>query len=330
MKTSRTPWSVRRRAGVAGLAVMLVACIAAAETWNDVTVVTIDGWEYPTVTVRCATGQTFVELISPDGALKRIPQRRIRVIRDQAGTDITATVLAGGGTPAPVLEPSGISAVPGNVPPALAPAPEASGESGRTVPFPTTRRQEPHSAQSKVTVGGGIGYGTASGNWFEGLTSGLSTDLGVKFMVGSQIYLGFHYCHQALGVEEDMKQIEGVPVDWDVSINEYIGLVGIRTVPRRDRDVIGYAECGLGSMGHNISAKVTSYDVGIQVGTHETKLGLYAGIGLMAPISPTVAIDFTASGRLTGSSESTGDPYAPTAGSDGWLIGVRAGLAFLL
>jgi len=331
---------------VAGL--VLVPGLTLAETWENVSITTVDGWEYPGVTLEVDEGAANLVLINSDGARRSIARSRIRIIRDADGYDITRTVLEGGTEPAETIEPVVPRERTGPTQPLEPRGARRDREFGKPTRLnrggastvETTTPSEPtetrrRNQRGRTLLAGprfrfsptvGVGYGTPSGDWFEGFTGGMAIDGGARIAVTEEVYIAFNYRHQKLGVESSLEYMYGYAVDWDVSLTEYMFCLGVMTEPSRRTSPIGYLEFGFGGVKHDLSFTISDgYGGSASMGTDETKFGMLIAGGGIFPLGGNAGIDIGVNMRLTGSGEESG-----YESSNGFLIGIRAGLVLLI
>ncbi|MBK8167661.1 MAG: hypothetical protein IPK64_17075 [bacterium] len=328
-----TPTTGRQIAVLTFLLAVLVTCAPVwATTWDNVTVVTVDGWEYPGMTVSGAMGQDTLVMVGEGGGRRKLPRARIRLILDADGRDITQAVLTapGDGTTEPaVLEPESGP---------VAPAPDSGSAATIGVPTSPTMAATPRPLRNlgprcrfKVSPSLGLGYSQASGDWFTGMTSGMAIDGKVRIMFSDTGFMVLSYRHQGLGVDSSMRELYGLLLDWDVSFSEYFVGVGNAMLPKSLTAPFAYGEVGLGIIVHNLSATIVGnpYDSdpqynGTSLSTNESKLGFSLEGGVIVPISAEVAIDLSVNGRMTSSG---GNAQQETFG---FLLGGRVGVAILM
>lgn len=313
---------------------------AMAAVWEDVTVVTLGGWEYRGVSLDVSSDSTFVELIDAGGGRKRLTNSNIRLVLDARGKDITAAVLAGEAPPIHTSDTADSSQVA-----------EPMERIRTGPPVPATSGAGPHAAarsssgiraqglRFRAMLTGGLGYGVPTGDWFEGMTSGLAIDFTGRIAVSSALYLGLAYKHQKLGVDEDYEgamtlyDYYGSPytvwIDMDVHLTEVYGLMGFYSDPMRDTQPFGYFEVGLGSIAHKVEATVSYEGMSESGDSSESKFGLLLAGGGTLPLNPTVGLTLEGSMRLTGSGDSNPYDYSDT-GTSGFLFGIRFGATLLL
>jgi len=291
-----------------------------AETFENVKLVTLTGWEYVNVTIQTVEGEPHVVVISEEGGQKKISRSNIRLILDQAGKDITAAVL-GRVAPAPELQDGTVRQTP----------------SGTSVPDYRSGNRSGYlyGPRYRVALSCGLGYGLTMGQWFEGLTSGLAFDFTGRIALTENVYFGLTYRYQNLGVEDEWSYVDlyddygvwlgTVEVEWDVHLSEVYGLVGFMTESKGLTKPFGFGEMGFGAIGHSMSVKAAGVP-GAGSSTNESKFGMLLVSGGVFPLSKTVGLCLQADMRLTGS----GSEYGEGTGTSGVLMGIDASLILLL
>lgn len=316
-----------RRLALLVFAVVLAAAMdALAETWERAKIVTTDGKEYSDVSVRCEVDQDYLTIIDGSGSQKQLEHSMVRSISDQVGQDITELVKACG---------AGSRKEPDQRP---------VREAGVSKP-----RSSKKDGKGRVLLGrrftfspsAGFGYATTTGDWFEGLTSGMCFDLIARFGVGDHVFIGGGYRYQALGVERYLEgQVCGYNdygeyvcgyLEWDVNLHEFMLVLGFMTNPDRYTTPIAYGSFGIGATKHNIKLTATVQNDSESAKTDETKLALFWDVGLLIPFNETIGLDIGANMRATGDF-SSGGAYSTYSQYDntGLLFGFRLGLAMFL
>ncbi len=332
-----------------------VACSYGA-VWTGVTVITTDGWEYHQVSVAFAAGATSVTILNPNGGQRDLKVSMVRVIRDSAGRDVTASVLAAQEQPAATPDlatPAGPgaekeagsapipNAVPAAVPETLPPRPtEAAVAPPPMVPAPSPWQRPPsrpgHVFGKRFVFSPslGLGFGSTTGDCYKGMSSGRSLDLSLKLAVADRWYLGFLYRDQKVGSDPDINtmEVDGylIPVDWNIHLKETVGIVGVMSSPDKIRDPFFYAETGLGAIAHDMTATARVGSETVTSHTDESKFTLVFAAGAILPFSENWGADL--SGNMSMVSVGGGmDEYGDeTEGCGGFVLGLRLGLVCLL
>jgi hypothetical protein len=308
---------------LAGLT-LLMPHPAQADTWENVTLVSISGLEYVNVTVKVTPEELFVLVFNAEGEQKKISRSNIHLILDARGKDITRKVLAG------------VKAEEGDR--ATSSATEIDDRVARSMSaFREERRalSRPYGPRFRALFNFGSGYGVSMGDWYEGLTSGVAFDVGVRLAITEKVYLGATYCYQKLGVESYLENIEvydelgtyaTIGVDWDVHVSETFFVMGVMTDPYTEKTPIGYLETGLGAMNHVFDLTVSEESIGsVSDSTDETDLGWVVAGGGVFPLGRTVGLHIAAN-IITVSGDA--GPYSESV--FGTLFGIRAGLSVML
>jgi len=327
------------------LAVLLAGAPAVAQTvltWSQVRVVTTDGWEYPNVSVECSGGDGQVVVVFADGSRRSLERTRLRVITDSAGKDVTEAVLSAAGAapaasaeaqPAPGVAAAGESAPPLTPPPAATPrAPVAP--TAPLVPPVATPRPRLEYFELRPMISGGLGFGNAAGDWYEGFTSGLLIDIAGRLPVAGTLYVGASYRRQYFGAESSYEHLSGyddygnpveVDIDWDIHVNEFAFFVGATNHPRTRESALVYYEMGLAMLNHSLEATATDGDASITVGTDESKGALLMGVGGVIPLAPRIGLDLGLDSRMFWTE--TKDAYYTTHYDGvGFLTAAHAGI----
>jgi len=186
-------------------------------------------------------------------------------------------------------------------------------------------------------ISGDIGYGIPAGDWFEGLTSGFSGGAALRCAIADNLYLGFSYKRQWLGVEDSFKEVcseEGddcVSLDWDVHLDEFFFVVGWMSPVLDDASPFAYAELGFGGIEHVMDIDASAEDRSASVGSNETKFGMLFAIGGVFPFSKEFGLNVEGDLRLTGEGDDEYDPYYGSySGTSGILFGFKVGFVAML
>lgn len=200
------------------------------------------------------------------------------------------------------------------------------------------RRQElSYGPRFKAMFSGGVGYGFATGEWFEGITSGFAAEGAVRLGLSRDFFLGFSYKHQWLGVEDSYKELcfydeyseyECVPFDWDVELNEYYFIFGWITPVLTYESPFAYVEMGIGGVEHDMSLGASVGDEYASAETDVTKFGMLFAVGGVFPVGRDIGLNVEADMRLTGEGDERDscEPCGDYAGSTGFLFGFKVGL----
>jgi hypothetical protein len=307
---------------LAGLT-LLMPHPAQADTWENVTLVSISGLEYVNVTVKVTPGELFVLVFNAEGEQKKISRSNIHLILDARGRDITRKVLSGakaeGGG-------GGVSS-------------DTHDRVTRSMSeFRNERGDRSHlyGPRFRVMFSFGSGYGFSVGDYYEGLTSGVAFDAGVRLAVTEKVYLGATYCYQKLGVESYLENLVydpagenlSVEADWDVHLSEIFFVMGAMTEPLTETTPLGYLEVGIGAMNHVLDVTISEPTMGSGSDSDkETKLGLLVSGGGVFPLGRTVGLSVDAN-MITVRSEIGSGSYSETV--FGALFGIRAGFVVML
>lgn len=329
----------RRITGILIVALVTLSAPAAfADTWANVTVITLDGWEYSEVTVTCTPGDSYVILINTARARKLLELANIKMIRNDRGEDITLHVLSCG-TLHETMEPISKPSPPRTTPPVSDAQPDGKPERRISkTPIIESEREVRHIVEARFrfspTVG--VGYSTTSGDWFEGFTSGILLDIIARFGVKNDLFMGFAFRRQELGVEDDWQSIcfydeydnyVCASAQWDVVLKEMYFIVGYMTTPRKFSTPIGYAEFGVGAIQHDIKLTLSYQGIVESDDSDESKLTLMWGGGVLFPLNRRIGLDLEAHFRWTGD---FGSSYPYREDITGFIFGFRGGIVFFL
>ena len=331
--------------GVRGISSILMATLiilcaqgAHAGTWVNVTVVTSGGWEYTDMTVVCEPGDDSITLINADKGRKKVNTSNIQTIRDRRGVDITAQVLS---CATGIDEMKLPSELPSSrvTPPSSDALPK--GESMNRIqmtPVEKTKKGARNSFEPRFRLSPtlGAGYSITSGDWFEGFTSGMLLDIAARFAVKNDMFMGFAFRRQNLGVKEEWKTMcfyddfgnyMCVNMEWDVVLKEMYFLLGFMTTPRKYSTPIGYGELGIGAIQHDIQITAYYEGIGESGDSDETKFAMMWGGGVLFPLNRRIGIDLEIHCRLTGD---IGSSYPYRKDITGFLFGFQAGIVFFV
>ena len=315
---------------------IIVPC-ARAETWSNVTVVTLTGWEYANVTVESVSNDPSIVIINADGGRKKLSRSNVSVILDQKGKDITGSVLGGAATSGRPADNTVTES------PAQIPARPEIGEPSKPSPSHFRQRRgdrdllfEP---RFRVSFSGGPGYSFATGEWFEGMSDGPAFNVTGRVALGRIYFLGATYRYQTVGVDpgwegnfilyDDYGNPITVSVDFDIHFHEIFVVFGMMTEPATYTTPIGFFDIGLGSVGHSITVTATDGRDVESGGLDESKFGMIMTGGGIFPLSRSLGISLEANVRLTGQGNPAPYEYNET-GSSGALIGAAVNLVLFL
>lgn len=324
-----------RKISVFILLALLTSCVPAwATTWEHVTIVTVDGWEYSDMAVTGAVGQDFLTMIDGGGGRRKMPRSRIRVIVDADGRDISQAVFTASGEGSvdqSDMEPERESISPpvGVQPPSTVVDAVPTDNDPSRRPLRSIRSQQ----RFKFSPSLSFGYGQAGGPWFEGFTSGMALEGKLRVMFSKDSFMSFGYRHQGVGVDANldasMENMYGAQFDWDVDLREYFVCGGVMSNPVTPTSLFAYAEAGLGVVDHRVNVVIigdaAAQIEGAKVSVSESQLGIFLEGGVIIPVKTEVAIDLGVSLRMTSNGASDSEQEAI-----GFVYGWRAGVAFLL
>jgi len=232
---------------------------------------------------------------------------------------------------------------------ALSPSP-AFSFSASMLPISKRTPNQPHGSHRvrelrygprfKAMLSGDVGYGFATGDWYDGITSGFAAEGAVRLGISRDFFLGFSYKHQWLGVEDSHKELcyydefgdyRCDPLDWDVALNEYYFIFGWMTPVLTYEAPFAYLEVGIGGIEHDMSLGASTSDEFASAETDDTKFGMLFAVGGVFPFSKEIGLNLEADMRVTGE----GDEYYPCepcgyySGSTGFLFGFKVGLVVM-
>jgi len=256
-------------------------------TLDDATVIQTDGWRHEHVTVSQLAGGSALRITRRDGAELTLPTSAVAEIRDPEGRIVTHELI------------------PGAAPPAEAPA-------RRPQPWPF-----------RFTLGGGLGYGVPSGEYFEGLDEGRSLHGDLRVAVGPRSY--FKLCYRVQEVFEGSIDLgdggggqDDLILRTDVEVRQYLLSFGLLSGATEKNLLRAYAEFGLG-LGDLVSSLTGG---GLDRSHTDDLLLLTLQGGVLIPFgSSPVGLDL----GLSATAKVLGDDDAGT----GLLVGGQAGLVIL-
>ena len=210
-----------------------------------------------------------------------------------------------------------------------------SGLQVRRVAYPINR------SRFRVALSAYVGYSMSAGEWFDGLTHGPMAQGEIRAALNRTVYLGGSYRYQVLDTDAD---ITGeVFVDdgfgnlttefwtWDVSLQEYMVIIGFMSSPASRTAPFGYIEFGFGAEYHDITLEWQ--EVGTNFGgtseTKEAKFAFSTAIGGIFPLGSQIGIDFQGNMRLTGDQGGTDASGQTFAKSTGFLWGASIGVVLM-
>jgi hypothetical protein len=272
---------------------------------DDVTVIQTDGWQHRHVTAALLDDGASLRITRTDGASLVLPLSSVREIRDDEGHIVTHELIPGVAPPPPAADP-GPPAPAATPPPARPPRPEP--------PFPF-----------HVTLGGGLGWGYPSGDYYDGVDDGRLIVADVRLALGPRHYLKFCYrVHEVfdgpLGyVDRDGGYVTGV-APAEAEIRSYLLSIGFLSGATQGNLLRAYLEVG-GGMGDH----VLTYTDGPVAGSEreDRLLGILQG-GLLIPFGGApVGLDLAASATFKISGGESGE-------GGGIVTAVQAGVVLLL
>jgi hypothetical protein len=273
-----------------------------------------------------------VVLTNPDGSQKTLSKSNISLILDRKGKDITAEVLHNGSHDA--LNQNNLDKYQNN---------SNNGTYGNNTGLNSAKASRSGLGQNYYLVPRfrlclflGYGYSMTTGRWFDGLTDGSAIITGARISITENIFLGFNYRRQGIGVDQDylenlFHQMYGhydVNISADATFNEFFFAVGWMTEPFRPTQPLGFTEFGIGSINHKFEFKIDTDYPEQSLTTDENKLALLWTGGAIIPFNENVGICIKGSMRLTGS----GSQYeygVEYQGTSGLLLGLDTELVFL-
>ena len=186
----------------------------------------------------------------------------------------------------------------------------------------------------RLALTAAVGYSAASGEWFDGFNHGPFAVGAIRAPVSNFVYLGGEFRYQMLGAEESIETLTyedefgslfDVPAAWDVTLTEYLFLIGFMSNPVKNTTPIVYFELGFGAIYHDIELTLTIDGDTEVTPLDETQFAFQTGFGAMFPVARGLGFDFEGTVRFTGDWEGSAE-YEP---SNGYLWGVSLGLVFL-
>jgi hypothetical protein len=309
----------------------------AADTWFNVSVVLKSGIEYLDVRIDYDPGEPDKGLLltRSDSSTINVAAPDIFMILDRDKTKITGLVLRNADAEAyrpydPGRKDSG-NVAPNEVRAMI------DGRAGTKASGRVRSMTEP---RFKLAISGGVGYGMAAGDWFEGLTNGLDLGGAVRLLAFENLYMGVRFRRQGLGVDNDLLGTYLVCdgnyncyrfdiLDMNVNLNEYCFMVGRITEPSTSRSPIAFFEVGIGGITNFFKMTVSNGIDTRNADSSETKLALFMAGGGIVPFNEKVGFTLEGTMRITGSG---GDAIGAVQyeGSYGVLLGMNAGIVVFL
>ena len=186
-----------------------------------------------------------------------------------------------------------------------------------------------------------VGYSMAAGEWFDGLTHGPMAQGEIRAALNRTVYLGGSYRYQILDtdaditgeviVEDDFGNLTNEFWSWDVSLQEYMVIIGFMSSPASRTAPVGYIEFGFGAAYHDITLEFREVDTNFG-GTSETKEAKFAfstAIGGIFPLGSQIGIDFQGNMRITGDQGGTDASGQTFEQSTGFLWGASLGVVLM-
>jgi uncharacterized protein DUF4160 len=178
---------------------------------------------------------------------------------------------------------------------------ESMRAEGAGAAWPVAARR-PFGPRFRLSPFFGVGAGAGLGDWFEDLDGGLAWDVGARIGVGERSYIGASFRRQPFEVDPSLERIEGVPIDWNVHMDEYLFLFGVTSRSTTATRRFAYLEGMFGGMFHSVhvTAQVNPPQ---QLHLEANKLGLGVGAGVVLPWTHASGFELGGSACLTGSWE---------------------------
>ncbi len=279
-----------------------LAFAATQPSLSDATLFQDDGWIHRHVTVTLLEDGDRVRITRVDGETLVLPVASVASIRDAAGRDVTHLVIPGVEPPAPGVETA-----------ADEPPPPAVGLTRRPAPKPFT-----------VALGGGVGHGQTSGDFYTGFESGKLYYADLRIALGPRNYLKL--CYRTQNVFDDQiavaDEYDGsvlAVLDTTVDIRQYLVSIGFLSGATEKDLLRAYLELGLGYGDH--VARVE--EGGISGSANEGRLLLAAQGGVLVPFGRSnFGLDLSVHVAAKLLSEDSGE-------GSGFIVGGQAGLVVL-
>ncbi|MCZ6766957.1 MAG: hypothetical protein O7D32_08490 [bacterium] len=218
---------------------------------------------------------------------------------------------------------------------------DGSGEASQTslqvrrVSYPINQ------SRFRLALSAYVGYSMAAGEWFDGLTHGPMAQGEIRAALNRTIYLGGSYRYQVLDtdaditgeviVEDEFGNLTNEFWSWDVSLQEYMVIIGFMSSPASRTAPVGYIEFGFGGTYHDITLEFR--EVGTNFGgtseTKETKFAFSTAIGGIFPLGSQIGIDFQGNMRITGDQGGTDASGQTFEQSNGFLWGASLGVVLM-
>jgi hypothetical protein len=309
------------------------ARLVVPERWERITVITVDGWEYPNVTVELVDAGQALRVTRADGARREFALAEIRELQDSIGRDVTAHVIPGWrGRPAEGPPPTRTGPERA-AEPRGAPHDEPFVEVARSVASDNPAADQPLLAtRFAVALAGAAGYGKPLGRWFDGFGGGESYSGQLRLAVTGNVYIHGLYRYQRLPYEGgEVALAPGlVTASGDLELRQL--LFGLGFMPRRSdwRQAIPYLELGYGRTTHEraVGAPPPGADFEI-VGESDVSIDeptVFAQVGVIMPLGREIALEMGVN------AVHTGDDLLRFGEDDasGTIVSGRLGLTLLL
>lgn len=251
-------------------------------SWDDVTVTMADGWNLPGCSVRWLEDGSQLRVTRADGTWKDFTPELVARFATADGADLTADVMAarpgGPAVRAREADPAGDFSEVGAV---RDDRPRRAAAMVRQTKIPLFR----------VMAGLGAGWGTYSGDWFEGFQSDISWHGRLRLNTGGKGWFTAGYQRQGGGRTEGRFYDETVgwlDVSAEVHLNEFQLLVGSAIGRAAPGASCGYFEGGLVIIQHVVSGTVSGYGSGTD---SETRLGSLLLLGGIIPLGRATILD---------------------------------------
>ncbi|HUU45918.1 MAG TPA: hypothetical protein VM118_09310, partial [Acidobacteriota bacterium] len=189
------------------------------------------------VSVESVPSEPYIVMVNQDGGRKQFSRSNIRMVLDQQGADISNLVLhpTGGDSSSPADSLSRAVVSPPNDF-----KPDKTTEKSKVGDRGYSNRPEYllYGSRFRFALSGGVGYGAATGDWFEGFNSGLAWGLAGRLALTDYIFIGLSYRHQKLELDSELQV--GPSARFDFDLNEAYFLIGFMTRATDYNDAIGF------------------------------------------------------------------------------------------
>jgi len=327
-KLRALPVTLLVAAVIVSLAATADARLVVPQTWEHLTLITTDGWEFPDVTIKLIEDGRLIRVVRDDGAQRTFEVAQIRELQDSIGRDVTAHVIPGW-SGSQTTGPPPITGV--------TPTPEESRhddlfhEVARPVDSDRPEKGDKLlQTRFAAALGAGVGYGRPYGNWFEGYGEGESYHASIRLAITGNFYVVGGYRYQRLpwkGVDEG--EMPSGPFAMDLEVRQMT--FGIGLMPRRSdyRQAIPFLEFGMGRASHRVNDELPLDDGAVDfadIASEVDKRLFFVQAGILMPLGRELALELGVGAVNTGRDLLQFDADA----DGGTIVSAQIGLTLLL